>query len=198
MNKRIFPASHKRGVTLMAAGCPLDYPKDLPGPSFRAEQLAGYTESRVYALGPLQTVYVIGLRLETDRSTGTVISEWSVVPPWPNDLVEWGYEPRDIIPNGDMGAYRSLLDSRLMGVLNERRLLRRGYPVEGLLCGRSCQSIPESGDNRVSARLTLVDDRGNWVPLRIALEVIRCAKTRSNTTVFRDRTRRVVPAYEEV
>jgi hypothetical protein len=187
MTKRIFAASYKRGIELMAAGCSLDYPEALPGYSdagrkpFRAKQLTGYTESRVYALGPLQTAYVIGLYLETGRPSGTVIAEWSFVPPWQDHMVSWEYEPLDIIPKGHRGDYRSLLDSRLMAVLDERRLVRRGYPVEGLLCGCSPQPVPASGDGLVSAQLTLADDRGNRVALRIALTVIRRAASRSNT-----------------
>jgi hypothetical protein len=188
MTKRIFAASHERGIALKAAGCPLDYPEALPGHStaerkpLRVKQLAGYTESRVYALGPLQTAYLIGLHLGTDRPSGTVISEWSFVPPWQDHLVSWDYEPLDIIPKGQQGDYRSILDSPLIGVMNERRLLRRGYPIEGLLCGCSCQPVPEAGDGLGSAQLTLVDDRGNTVALRIALTVIRIAATRSKTS----------------
>jgi hypothetical protein len=193
MTKRIFAASHERGIELMAAGCPLDYPEVLPGHStaerkpLRVKQLAGYTESRVYALGPLKTVYLMGLRLETDCPGGTVISKWSFVPPWQDHLVSWDYEPLDIIPKGQQGDYRDLLDTPFMGVLNERRLLRRGYPVEGLLCGCSSQPVPEAGERLVSARLTLVDDRGNTVTLRIALTVIRSAASRLDTSTARAR-----------
>ena len=191
MTNRIFGASYKRGIELMAAGCPLDYPEALAGhpaardKSFRAEQLAGYAESRVYMFGPLQTGYLIGLRLGTDRPAGTIITEWSFVPPWPGQLVSWDYEATDIIPEGQREAYTGLLESRLMGVLNDHHLLRRGYPVEGLLCGCSYQPIPESGDLSVSAKLTLVDDKGNAVALHLALAVVRPGATRSNTFPMR-------------
>jgi len=179
MKNRIFAASYKRGIELIAAGCPLDYPGALARHSaaqrktFRAQQLGGYAESRIYALGELQTGYLIGLRLQTDRPGGTVISDWSFVPPWEDHIVIWEYEPRDIIPDGQREAYRSLLDdSRLIGVLNERRLLRRGYPVEGLVCGCSAQPVTKRGEGFVYSQLTLVDDRGNKATLRIAMTVI--------------------------
>jgi hypothetical protein len=178
MKNRIFAASYERGIELIAAGCPLDYPGALARHSaaqrktFRAQQLAGYVESRIYALGELQTGYLIGLRLETDRPEGTVISEWSFVPPWQDHIVIWAYEPLDIIPDGQREAYRNLLDSRLTGVLNERRLLRRGYPVEGLVCGCSAQPVTEPSDGFVYSKLTLVNDRGNKVALRVAMRVI--------------------------
>ena len=191
MKNRIFAGSYKRGIELMAAGCPLDYPDALAGHAeaqrepFRAEQLRGYVESRVYALGPLQTGYVIALRLGTDRPPGSVITEWGFAPPWPDHLINWGYEPLDIIPEGQREAYESVLDSHLMGVLNEHRLLRRGYPIEGLVCGCSYQPIPESRDSVIYGKLTLVDDRENAVALRIALTVIRQPATRSKTSPTR-------------
>jgi hypothetical protein len=187
VTNRIFAASYERGIDLIAAGCPLDYPKALARyaaarrTTFRAEQLNGYIESRVYALNPMQTNYLIGLCLRTDRPAGTVISEWSFMPPWPDHCVSWDYDPEDLIPKKDRGTYRTLLDSRLMRVLNDGVLLRRGYPVEGLVCGSSYQSIPESGDGPVAAKLTLVDDVGNTVTVAIALTVVRTAATRSNT-----------------
>jgi hypothetical protein len=191
MKNRIFAASYQRGIELMAAGCPLDYPDALAGHAaaqrepFRAEQLGGYVESRVYGLGPLLTGYVIALRIGTDRPPGTVITEWGFAPPWPDDLISWDYEPRDIIPEGQREGYASVLDSHLMGVLNERRLLRRGYPIDGLVCGCSYQPIPESGDSLICGNFTLVDDRGNAVALRIALTVIRYSATRSKTSSTR-------------
>src|SRR5215472_18869536 len=178
MKTRIFAASYERGMDLIAAGCPLDYPNSLALHSaaqrktLRAEQVAGYAESRIYELGAMQTGYVICLRLETDCPGGTIISDWGVVPPSENHIVIWEYEPLDIIPNGQREAYRNLLDSRLMGVLNERCLLRRGSPVEGLLCGCSAQPVTEPCDGFVYSKLTLVDDRGNKVGLRIAMRVI--------------------------
>ncbi len=187
MKNRIFAASHERGMELTAAGCPLDYPEALPGHSaarhkpFHAEQLAGYAESRVYAISPLQTGYVIGLRLGTDRPSGTIIAEWSFVPPWPDQPICWDYEAWDIIPEGHRGAYRGLLESHLIGVLNDRCLLRRGYPVEGLLCGCSSQPIPESGEGHIFGKLTLFDNVRNKVALSIALTVVRPAATRSET-----------------
>jgi len=179
MKNQIFAASYERGEELIAAGCPLDYPEALPGHSaarhkpFRAEQLRGYAESRVYANFPLQTKYVIGLRLGTDRPSGTVIAEWSFVPQWPDQLIDWDCEPGDIIPEGEHAAYEDLLESPLMGVLNDRRLLRRGCLVEGLLCGCSSQPIPESGEPCGYGKLTLLDDMGAKVALRIALSVFR-------------------------
>ena len=187
MKNRIFAASYERGMDLIAAGCPLDYPNSLAGHSaaprktFRAQQVEGYAESRIYALGAMQTGYLICLRLVTDCPGGTIISDWGVVPPWENHIVIWEYGPLDIIPNGQREAYRDLLDSRLMSVLNERCLLRRGSPVEGLLCGCSAQPITEPVDRFVYSQLTLVDDRGTRVTLRVAMRVISPVAARPDT-----------------
>ena len=86
---------------------------------------------------------------------------------------------------GQRNAHASVLNSHLMGLLNERRLLRRGYPVDGLVCGCSYQPIPESGDSLVPRKRTLVDDRANAVALRIVLTVIRHAAIRSKTSPTR-------------
>ena len=73
MKNRILAASYQRGIELMAAGCPIDYPDALAGHAaaqrepFRVEQLGGYAESRVYALGQYMTGYVIALRLGNHR-----------------------------------------------------------------------------------------------------------------------------------
>ena len=178
MTKRVVAASYQRSIDLIDAGCPLDYP--MRRKPLHVEQLAGYAESRVYSLGSERTGYVIGLHVRTDASAGTIITEWSVVPSWGDHLVSWDYAPEDIIPKGDWPAYESIVDSRLMAVLNEGHLLRRGYPIDGLLCGCSPQPIPESSDGRVSARLTLVDDAGDTVALRIRLAVFGSAAKRSN------------------
>lgn len=169
MKNPIFAASYERGVELMAAGCPLDYLDALPHQSFRAEQLPGYADSRVYELGPCDAGWVIPLVLRTDRPSGTFITGWSFELPWKGHDIHWGYEPEDIIPKKHQDDYKHLFDSRLTGVLNEGRLIRRGYPVEGLLCGRSYKPIGESVHGFISAKLSFTDDLGNLVPLCIDL-----------------------------
>ena len=93
----------------------------------------------------------------------------------------WDYEPLDIIPDGQLGAYRDLLDSRLTGVLNERRLLRRGYPSKACYAVVQSQPVTESGNGFVYAQLTLVDDQGNKVALRVAMRVIPRIAARPDT-----------------
>jgi len=171
--RRNFAASYQRAQELIAVGCPLDYPDALAPrrKPFHVEQLAGYVESRVYAIGPMQTGYVIGLRLWTDAAQ-IVIAEWDFAPPWENHLVSWNYDPRDIIPENHLAPYESVLHSRLRGILDEHHSLRRGYPVEGLLCGCSSQPIPES-DPSVVGELIVQNHAGNKVALHVTLAIVR-------------------------
>lgn len=171
MKSRIIGGSYERAERLIEAGCPIDNLDDLPRHSFRAEKLLGYVESCVYAFGPRSTGYVIALRLRTDRASGTIIRGWRFEPPWPDHFIDWDYEPEDVIPRKHLDVYKSLLESRLMGVLNEGRLIRRGYLVDGVLCGRSYQPIGESRHGVVSAKLTLVDDLETQSHLCINLNV---------------------------
>jgi hypothetical protein len=170
-NHPMFGPSHERLVELMAARCPIDYPHALSRNSFRVEPLAGYIPSCVYAFGPMDTGLVIPLRLSTDGSSGTVITGLNLELPWPNHDIDWGCEPEDVIPKEHRDVYKHLFKSRLRGVLLERRLIRRGYPVEGVLCGRSSQPMGESSYGSISANLSFTDDRGNTVPLCIDLNV---------------------------
>ena len=176
MTKRIF-VTHRRGVDLVAGGCPLDYLGALarhspPHKPLRAEQLRGYIESCVYLFGPQQVGYLIGLRIRTDRPSGVVIREWSVEGPWPDHAISWDYESRDVIPRARLGAYEDLLDSRLMQVLNDRYRVRRDHPIEGLLCGYSYQPVPEFRDLTLPAKVILVDDNGNRSALRVKMVVV--------------------------
>ena len=175
---RIFAASYQRGLELTAAGCPIDRPDALAGRSdarrkpLRVKQLAGYTESAVYKFVNGQAVYVIAVGLETDHTGGIIIDDWRFEPPWQNQAISWDYAPLDLIPKSELGGYRPFLDSRLMDVLNDRRLLRRGYPVEGLLCGCAFQEVPESARYAVG-KLTLTDDAGDVVSTPIKLTITR-------------------------
>jgi hypothetical protein len=171
MKNPIFAASHERGVKLRDAGCPFDFPGALPRHSFRVEPLPGYVYARVYELGPLDTGYVIPLRLNSDRSLGTIITDWSFEPPWPDHFIDWDYGPEDFIPKKDQYEYSSFSKSPLMKVLNYGLRIGCGRPVEGLLCGHSNQPIGESCHGFISAKLSFTDDRGNTVPLCINLNV---------------------------
>jgi hypothetical protein len=167
MKNPVLRPSYERAGELMAAGCPIDYPGALPRHSFRAEQLPGHVESCVYALGPIDTGYVIALRLATDRPSGTIITHWSFELPWPDHDIVWGYEPEEVIPKEHQEVYRSFFKSRLRKVLEDRHVMRLGYPVDGLLCGRSYQPVGESSHGFISAKLSFTDYLGNTVGLRI-------------------------------
>jgi len=180
MKNPICGPSYEWAVKLKAAGCPINYLDTLPRHSFRAEQLPGYVESCVYALGPLDTGYVIPLRLATDRSSGTVITHWSFEPPWQDHVINWEYEPQDIIPEKYQDEYKSLFKSRLMGVLNGDRKIWRGSPVDGVLCGHSFRPMGEPSHGVIPAKLSFTDDLGNTVPLCIDLNIERLSRSSAN------------------
>jgi hypothetical protein len=151
--------------------------------SFWVEQLPGYSETRVYAFGPSLTGWVIGLRLGSNRRSGTVISRWNFVPAWSSHLISWDYEAADVISKLDLGNYRDVLDNKLRQILERRWLLRRGYPIEGLLSGFSNQAVPKSGEAFTSGRLKLTDDDGHIVSVGVDLRVYRTDRNRSSQNV---------------
>jgi hypothetical protein len=181
MKNQSLEPSYEDVAELMAAGCPIDFPNALPRHSFRAEQLPGYVESCVYALGPLDTGYVIPLRLATDRPSGTITTEWTFELPWQDHRINWeDYGPDDVIPIKDRDKYKSLINPRLMEVLKGDRLILRGHPVSGVLCGRSYQPIGESSRGVISAKLSFTDDLGNTVRLPIDLNIERLSLSSAN------------------
>jgi hypothetical protein len=187
--RRVWAASYERGVELAAAGCPLDYLDALRNDwaaarnPFWVKQLAGYAESCAYVLSDSLTAYVIGLRLGTNRGSGTEIAQWNFAPPWPEHNICWDYEPADIIPKLDLGSYRDVLDSRLPEILKDHFLLRRGRPVAGLLCGVCNQPVPESREGLTSGKLSLTDDNGQIVSVRVDLRICRTAAIRSGKSL---------------
>ncbi len=85
-------------------------PAAVRDPSFWAERLPGYAESRVYAWGSSLVGWVIGLRLGSKSRAGTVISRWKFVPAWSHYLISWDYEAADVISKLDLGSYKDVVD----------------------------------------------------------------------------------------
>ena len=178
---RSYAASYECGRRLIASGCPIDYLKNLPRKlaahrkRLYVQQLGGYEESCIYELGPLDAAYIIGIRIGTDIPSGIIIADWTFDLPGEIPINWWDYEPCDVVPKRDHHIYSHLFRSRLSAVLNERRLLARGRPVEGLVCGRAFEPIPESvaSGETVHGKLSLTSDTGYTVALPITLRVDR-------------------------
>ncbi|MFZ0738835.1 MAG: hypothetical protein WBL70_08685 [Candidatus Acidiferrales bacterium] len=175
-----YASSYQCGRRLVAAGCPLDYLENLPRKSYahrkrlHVQELGGYMESRVFDEWEGRGLrYLIGIWLGTDLPGGAIVSNWNFFPPWGDPHICWDYELRDIVPAKEQFPYSEFLNSPLSKVLNQRRRLTRGRPVEGFLCGRSVESIPESilVGATACAKLELVDDTGSTVRLDINLAV---------------------------
>jgi hypothetical protein len=58
-------------------------------------------------------------------------------------------------------------------VLFDHHLLRRGYPVQGVICGRACRPLPASAPpfGVVCATLRFSDDFGSDTALSVELAV---------------------------
>lgn len=185
----IWKASYQRGIRLAKAGCALPHLDRLPGRSHSYQrslyvnELGGYFESYAIDEGA-STGYALALRIGTERGCGAIVTDFRFVSPWPEHLISWDCDPEGVLPQYRQHLYKHLAVSRLSAVLNERKFLRRGGPIEGLLCGRASAPIPSSAPREAPAlaEISLVDDSGEWVRARIHL-TIYCARTedRSNT-----------------
>jgi hypothetical protein len=177
---RIWRASYARGSRLAKTGCPLPYLNALPGRErFHQRklyvcQLGGYIESYAIDWGT-STGYAIALRVGTDLSCGAVITDYWLELPWPDHHIDWAYHPENVLPKSRLHEYAELVESKLPDVLNERRLLSREHPVEGLLCGYAWTPIPASclRDRPATAQIVLVDDSGRRVRAPIQLTTYR-------------------------
>ena len=164
---RIWGASYPRGILLSKAGCPLPYLHELPGKgsfyqrAIYVHQVRGYFSSYAIDFGTA-TGYVIALRVGTDRARGAIVTSYDVNLPWPDDEMQWGYDLLDLLSEDVVYDYGKLSEPSLRGVLDERRLLSRGRPVEGLLCGYSGNSIPALNPRRkfAQAEVVLAEDSG--------------------------------------
>jgi hypothetical protein len=178
--KPIWKASYSHGIRLAKAGCALPYLERLPDRNqFYQRQLyvceiGGHFGSLAIDEGA-STVYVLALRVGTERGSGAIVTDFSFVSPWPEHLISWGYDPEDVVPQDRLHLYGRLSVTRLSAVLNERKFLRRGGPIEGLLCGRASGTIPRSAPRETPgmAQINLVDDSGESVSSHIRLTIER-------------------------
>lgn len=195
---RICKASYTRGVRLSKAGCLLPYLDALPGKElFRQRalyvcQLGGYFDSYAIDYGTA-TGYVIALGVGTDLTRGAIVIGHDLRLPWPDHEIEWGYAPRDLLPKERVNDYGKLSESRLPAVLDERRLLARGRPVEGLLCGYAWAPVPATcpRDRPVTAEIILVEDSGALARSLVKLTIY----TSVRSTRFEERVHTRKPIF---
>ncbi|HLW97161.1 MAG TPA: hypothetical protein VKR82_00835 [Candidatus Acidoferrales bacterium] len=179
---RPWDASYAHGLRLAEAGCSLPYLDSLPGREhfyqrkLYVSKVGGYIESYAIDWGT-STGYVLALRVGTDYSRA-IITRYELVPPWPDHEIDWGYDLEDVLPESKLQDFEGLLESRLPSILNERRLLRQGRPVEGLLCGVAWTPIPASSprDRPAMAEIFLID--GSGAPARETIQLTICTAIR--------------------
>lgn len=180
-------ASYARGLRLKKEGFPLPYVDALPGRErfhqrgLYIREVGGYIVSYAIDEGA-STVYSIALRVGTDLSRGAIITHYRVIPPWPEHDIDWdwAYDPAGVLPDKLREDYGGLVDSRLPNILNERRSLYRGRPVDGLLCGRAWAPIPASypRETPAIAKIIVVDGSGMPVCVRIELTIYRTERAK--------------------
>src|ERR1700758_959839 len=175
-NIPVYAASYECGRALAVAGCPIDYLDQLPrNPAkyrkkLRMREIGGYAESRALDTAPNRgTTYLLPIRLGTDLPSGVIVADWFFEPPWPDHQISWDIDPDTVLADNERPAYQRYFRSRLLEVLDDHRLLRRGQAVEGLLCGHAVQSIPAENPKRAIAesRLIVTLDSGEVYTLRI-------------------------------
>lgn len=189
MRAKPWAATYECGQQLVAAGCPLPYLDHLPrssrkGPRFSVSEVGGYAQNVLYDFGGNQLI-VIALVVRSERHSGTVIADWTVTFPW-KIYVDWAYDPCDAVPKRDLPAYDGLFGSRLRAVLDEKRLISRGHPVKGLICGRAWIEDFPPAEQSIKVNVTLTDDAGFTKRLRTSVRIDRSlAYRRPPSTVSR-------------
>ena len=168
----MYGPTREAGLELIDMGITIHNLDALPRTLFRVETLP-YIVSRVYRFTHLHTVYVIPLRFASDCPSGTIISGWSFQLPRHYHEIEWGWDPKGIIPTEHWDVYKDLFKSPMMDVLNGRRRIQFGKVVEGAICGVSPEPIGEYSFGGIRAELRLIDTLGNAVWLDIDLTVDR-------------------------
>jgi hypothetical protein len=126
------------------------------------------------SLGPYDTGYFFAVRLETELAQGVVITGWEFSAPWGDHDVIWGEDREQILSERDQFHYSRIGSRGFSAILRDRHLLRRGYPVEGVFCGRAYRPLPESAPRNgiVCGNLTISDDTGRDVALSVKLVVV--------------------------
>jgi len=198
MKNGLYSASYQCGRRLAAAGCPLPYLQHIPRLVPKPKALLihqpdgyGYLGNRVFDLcGYGGTAYIVGLRLATELPAGVTIHEWEFNSPWPGHFITWYSNPRCFQQGQEYAQFARELDSDLFQeALEGRRRITRGHPVEGLLCGTTLESMPESATHGDIARaeLQLLVETGESFPLQVALTIDRSAKRLPVATTKRRR-----------
>jgi len=184
---RAWSASYARGLRLANAGCSVPYLNALPGRDrsylrkLYVSQVGGYIESYAIDWGT-STGYVLALRVGTDYPRA-IITSYELIPPWPDHEIDWDHNPEDVLPKSKVKCYAGLLKPRLPSILNERKLLYRGCPVKGLLCGRAWTPIPATSprDRPAMAEITVVDGAGIRVSAPIQLTIYTAIRQKCRT-----------------
>jgi hypothetical protein len=154
-------------------------------------QVGGIVESSAFDLDcGSGTGYSLSLHIAVDLPT-FAIWEWRLDLPWEDPQFQWLPDPPGRVFPDNMYQVPGCPGLKFPRdvVLNHRRVLRRGYGLDGLLLGFGFESIPDSyhhGAN-IDASLVLIDEMGRGFSTPVQLWANRMAKidrkrTKKNAT----------------
>lgn len=138
------------------------------------------------------TGFILNLHIAVDRPAFAIL-RWELDLPWDSPPIQWLTKPSGDVFPGNMyqlpGRTRLLFPQA--EVINHRRVLRRGYGLDGLLLGFGSESIPESYRHgaMIGAILVLVDEMGRGFSKSVHLWADRSAKTDRQRSNKRTRSR---------
>jgi hypothetical protein len=108
------------------------------------------------------------------------IWEWMLDLPWKDPQIQWLPDPTGHTFPNNMYQFPGCPDLKFPRdeVINHRRMIRRGRPLDGMLLGYGFESIPDSyrhGAN-IDASLVLIDEMGRGFSTPVKLWINRRAK----------------------
>lgn len=118
------------------------------------------------------TGYILSLHIAVDLPEFKIWG-WKLDLPWEDPRFQWLTDPSEKMSLDNVykfpDCYR--LEFPRDGVINHRRLLRRGHSLDGLLLGWGFESIPDSyrHGEKIEASLMLIDEmeRGFTTPVQL-------------------------------
>jgi hypothetical protein len=132
-------------------------------PDLYVRQVGGWLENSAFDLDCGGTGFVLSVHVAVDMPVFG-ISGWELDLPWEDRQFQWLADPLEHVPSDDKYQIPGCVGLRYSRdeVLNHRRTLKRGHPLDGLLLGFSFESIPASyrSGATIDASVVLIDEMG--------------------------------------
>ena len=186
VSKKSWLPSLQRALRLADAGCNVPLEAFLPEETTRrrlyVRPLAEYGLEGLVVEREGGTGYVVPLRVGTDLSSA-IVMDVDFRPPWPDHQFIWDCFLESLLPENLRSPYLPFVRSRLREVLEERRVIYAGRPVDGLMCFATLAPIPDSvpRDRPAIGGVVLVDRSGLRVQTSIPLRIVRIPGEKART-----------------